>query len=115
GNEIAFAHTSFKWSNLASHKAGVTVVIVGLSTSPPAQRPLLMETEDGVAQARDVPFINAYLVPGPNVIVKKASAPSGELASMDFGNKPVDGGNLQMTSAQIVMAGFTVEQRAQWI
>lgn len=32
GYEIAFAHTSFKWSNLASNKAGVTVVIVGIST-----------------------------------------------------------------------------------
>ena len=31
GQEIAFAHTSFKWANLASHNAGVTVVIVGLS------------------------------------------------------------------------------------
>ena len=26
GHEIAFAHTSFKWANLASHNAGVTVV-----------------------------------------------------------------------------------------
>ena len=25
GHEIAFAHTSFKWANLASHNAGVTV------------------------------------------------------------------------------------------
>ena len=31
GHEIAFVHTSLKWSNLASHKAGVTVVIVGIS------------------------------------------------------------------------------------
>jgi hypothetical protein len=30
GNKIVFAHTSFKWANLASHNAGVTVVIVGL-------------------------------------------------------------------------------------
>ena len=31
GNAIAFAHTSFKWANLASHNAGVTVAIVGIS------------------------------------------------------------------------------------
>ncbi len=31
GHEITFAHTSFKWANLASHNAGVTVVIVGIS------------------------------------------------------------------------------------
>ena len=28
GQLISFAHTSFKWSNLASHNAGVTVIIV---------------------------------------------------------------------------------------
>eukprot|EP01037_Dinobryon_pediforme_P016846 gene16846-17031_t len=31
GHEVSFAHTSFKWNNLASHNAGVTVVIVGIS------------------------------------------------------------------------------------
>ena len=31
GHEIAFAHTSFKWANLASHNAGVTVAIVAIS------------------------------------------------------------------------------------
>jgi hypothetical protein len=30
-HKINFAHTSFKWSNLASNNAGVTVVIVGIS------------------------------------------------------------------------------------
>ena len=30
GLEISFAHTSFKWANLASHNAGVTVAIVGV-------------------------------------------------------------------------------------
>src|ERR1019366_415922 len=31
GHEIVFAHPSFKGANLASHNAGVTVVIVGIS------------------------------------------------------------------------------------
>ena len=31
GCEIRFAHTSFKWANLAAHNAGVTVVVLGLS------------------------------------------------------------------------------------
>ena len=35
GHEIAFAHTSFKWANLASHNAGVTVVIVGIANPAP--------------------------------------------------------------------------------
>jgi hypothetical protein len=29
GHQIFFAHTSFKWANLANHNAGVTVVITG--------------------------------------------------------------------------------------
>ncbi len=41
GHKIAFAYTSFKWANLASYNAGVTVVIVGLSNGVPLVRRLL--------------------------------------------------------------------------
>ena len=41
GHEIHFAHTSFKWANLASHNAGVTVAIVGLSNHPGRTRRLV--------------------------------------------------------------------------
>ena len=34
GHQIVFAHTSFKWTNLASNNAGVTVAIVGISSTP---------------------------------------------------------------------------------
>jgi len=30
GHQIIFAHTSFKWTNLASNNAGVIVAIVGI-------------------------------------------------------------------------------------
>jgi hypothetical protein len=33
GQSIRFAHTSFKWSNLASHNAGVIVAVVGLGSA----------------------------------------------------------------------------------
>lgn len=38
GNSISFAHTSFKWRNLAAHNAGVSVVIVGISCNANAKR-----------------------------------------------------------------------------
>jgi len=47
GHEIAFAHTSFKWANLASHNAGVTVVIVGISNHPETVRKLYTLADDG--------------------------------------------------------------------
>src|SRR5690554_6083258 len=40
GHKISFAHTNFRWSNLASNSAGVTVVIIGLTKEPPALRKL---------------------------------------------------------------------------
>lgn len=58
---IAFAHTSFKWANLASHNAGVTVVIVGLSTESNAPRFLYEQGEDGQTSVKEAaPFVRAY-------------------------------------------------------
>ena len=64
GHEIAFAHTSFKWANLASYNAGVTVVIVGISNHTSEARQLVLDADDGDSHRRDVDNINAYLVPG---------------------------------------------------
>jgi hypothetical protein len=120
GHEIAFAHTSFKWANLASHNAGVTVAIVGLGKSPNTVRRLFYE-EPGRGGAkpfttvREVANINAYLVAGANVIADKRSQPFGELAEMDFGNKPVDGGNLLLSHDEVEALGLTKVQRARFI
>jgi hypothetical protein len=46
-HEIAFAHTSFKWANLASHNAGVTVAIVGISNNAPKVRQLFSIGDSG--------------------------------------------------------------------
>ena len=76
GHEIAFAHTSFKWANLASHNAGVTVVIVGISESQARRVGSCSQLlKDGTAVERTQKNINAYLVAGPNVVVEKAMKP----------------------------------------
>ena len=94
GHEITFAHTSFKWSNLASHNAGVTVAIVGISRRPAAVRRLFSVADDGATVVRETPHINAYLVPGAHVAVDAQSEPIGQLSPMSFGNMPNDGGHL---------------------
>ncbi|MEQ1851206.1 MAG: type IIL restriction-modification enzyme MmeI, partial [Chthoniobacteraceae bacterium] len=101
GNRIAFAHTSFKWANLASHNAGVTVVIVGITRRPLSQRRLFQETSDGETVTRNVANINAYLVSGPDVIVSKAMSPLTQVSVMDFGNKADDGGHLTLRSHEL--------------
>jgi hypothetical protein len=101
GHEIAFAHTSFKWANLASHNAGVTVVIVGISNHTGKSRRLFSISDDGSNLVKDVENINAYLVAASNIIVEKAMKPLTSVSTMDFGNKADDGGHLTLSSAQI--------------
>jgi hypothetical protein len=104
GYEIAFAHTSFKWSNLASRKAGVTVVIVGISNHLSRVRRLFSVAGDGSTIVKVVDNINAYLVPAPNVIVNQLSRPLSDLEGMSFGNMPNDGGHLLLDVGQAANA-----------
>jgi hypothetical protein len=90
---ITFAHTSFKWSNLAANNAGVTVAIIGLGGAQ-SPKPTLFADADGSLLVSSVDNINAYLVAAPDIIVEpQASAPK-DRPSMFWGNKPTDGGNL---------------------
>ncbi|MFN3624587.1 MAG: class I SAM-dependent DNA methyltransferase [Hyphomicrobium sp.] len=100
GHEIAFAHTSFKWTNLASYNAGVTVVIVGISNHAGKQRHLFSDADGNGTTIKTVENINAYLVPGPNVIVGPLSRPLNGLSDMSFGNMPNDGGHLLLSAQE---------------
>ncbi|TWR88486.1 class I SAM-dependent DNA methyltransferase [Pseudomonas saxonica] len=106
GHEIAFAHTSFKWANLASHNAGVTVAIVGIARNAAKPRRLYSEGDDRQTVLREVDYINAYLVAGANVIVEAETNPFGVVSPMTNGNKPADGGHLilDLTEAEAVRA-----------
>lgn len=115
GHEISFAHVNFKWSNLASHKAGVTVVIVGISRNIGAVRRLYSTNEDGTFSAKDVSNINAYLVAAPNIIVDKAMRPLTEVSVMDFGNKADDGGHLTLLPHQLLEMKLSERTRAKFI
>ena len=98
GHEITFAHTSFRWANLASYNAGVTVIIVGISSEYKDTKSILSETENGETIKTETNYINAYLVPGSKIIVSTKSKPAGDKSIMEWGNKPTDGGNLFLTS-----------------
>lgn len=100
GIEISFAHTSFKWSNLASRNAGVTVVVIGLGRLLSNPRKIFELNESGEVISRKVSFINAYLVNGKNVIVNSASKAPHDRARMVWGNKPTDGGNFFFTQQE---------------
>ena len=98
--DIVFAHTSFKWSNLASHNAGVTVIIVGVSRGGSTQKRLFSHGGLGNSEVRLVDSINAYLIPGPRIIVESKTRAADERALMIRGNMPTDGGNLLLTETE---------------
>jgi hypothetical protein len=114
GHEIAFAHTSFKWSNLASHKAGVTVVIVGISNHAGKIRRIYSIVDDQTA-VKDVDNINAYLVAGPNLVVEKSSKTLTGLSDMTFGSKPVDGGNLLLSGDELKSLAIGDDDKERFI
>jgi hypothetical protein len=93
--EIQFAHSSFKWKNLASNNAGVTVIIIGLSKV--SARPKHLFYNETV---RECLVIGPYLVPNHKDVVTKTPDPLGPQAKMVFGNMPRDGGHLFLDSEE---------------
>lgn len=129
GHIIVFAHTSFKWANLASHNAGVTVVIVGITNKVTSKRTIFSKEDvkhdenegyksgkfEGGTIRREVSNISPYLVAAPNITVEKSSKPIGDLANMTFGNKAVDGGNLLLSTQEVEDLQLTSEQKKTYI
>jgi hypothetical protein len=93
GREIEFAHQSFKWSNLASHNAGVTVAIVGLASKSKSQKVIF---NDGIK--KECASIGPYLIANIKDPITKATKPIGAQSQMLFGNMPRDGGHLFLSN-----------------
>jgi hypothetical protein len=108
GHQISFAYRSFKWANLASNKAGVTVVIVGISAAPHAKRMLFDSDFAGVEHVKLTDNIGPYLVSGPNITVEATSGVPDERGKMIRGNMANDGGHLVLTAyaAEQIVASY---------
>jgi hypothetical protein len=113
--EIQFAHTSFRWSNLASNNAGVTVAIVCIARTSSEPKLLFELGELGEASVREGSAITPYLTFGNFVIVKNLSDPISEVAVMEFGNKPSDGGNLLVDPSDLSSLGLDAEQKKRFL
>lgn len=95
GIEIGFAHQTFKWRNNASSNAAVMCVIIGLRNSPIPYKKIF----DG-KHAAHVSNINAYLIDGPELVVRSERRSIFGLPEMLFGNMPRDGGHLILTEEE---------------
>ena len=84
GSIIRFAHTSFKWANLASHNAGVTVQIIGLTTDHGRSARLFEAPDTDSSVEKSVTNINAYIVPGPNLYIHPQSKAPADRPDMSW-------------------------------
>ena len=115
GLYISFAHTSFKWANLASHNAGVTVAIVAISNMPNQTRRLYSLNADNETVMKEVENINAYLVSGRHVDVQKATGPISGTATMVYGNVEKAGGYLSLTTDEMLGMRLSPDQQNKFV
>jgi hypothetical protein len=113
--DIDFAYQSFKWSNLASNNAGVTVIVVGLSALNLPKKRLFITDKEGNQTELTTSKIGPYLIPGSDVIVKGTTRAISNLTAMSLGNAPYDGGNLILESAELELLNLSAEDRSKWI
>ena len=112
---IDFAHRTFRWDNEAFDKAHVHCVIVGFhvagsdkcvaspkhvpigeaALSPLPPKPIF----DG-GRAIPADYINAYLLPAPDVFIENRGKPPVNFPKVTQGNKPWDGGNLILSPTE---------------
>ena len=114
-SNILFAYTSFKWANLASYNAGVTVIIVGLSSPRVGLRKIYSVGSDDVVVYRECDNINAYLVPGRNVEIQKESVSISDIASMIYGNVEKAGGYLSLTADEVAALELSPDEKERFV
>lgn len=115
GLEIGFAYTSFKWRNLASHNAGVMVVIVGLTKSKINKKVIYSSNLGKGYTSQVVNNISPYLVQGADIYVQGSAVPISGLEQMSLGNAPYDGGNLILSNREVDELGLTEDQKKRWL
>lgn len=91
--EISFAYEPFKWSNNASHNAGVMCTILGINRT--SNKKKFLFSSDSRREALN---INPYLIDAPNVLIESISKPINGLPLMCMGSNPVDGTHLVLTN-----------------
>ena len=114
-HKIAFAHTSFKWANLASHNAGVTVVVIGISKHVEKMRRLYSQGEGVNSILNKVENINQYLVAAPNIFIEQQSDSVSHFPTMGLGNVPRDNGKLLLTGSELTKLNLTKKDQERFI
>jgi len=96
--KIHFAHRTFRWSNDASGKAAVHVVIIGFADYDSISK-TIYEYDDinGNPHQVRVKNINSYLVEGKDFAILSRTKPICSIPEITYGSMANDGGNLLLS------------------
>ena len=92
---ISFAWRTFRWNNEADEMAHVHCVIIGFDKQRNDNKPNIYQEN---APTIDAKHINGYLMDAEDIFIESRTKPLGDVPSMVYGNKPVEGGNLIMAA-----------------
>mgnify|MGYP003635357757 CR=1 FL=1 len=116
GLKIRFTYPTFSWRNHAKQNAAVHVVVIGVANSDDAREKVLYKTENNDTTHRvEVKNISPYLLEGGDTLVESRSKPICAVSEMVYGNKPVDGGNLLLTTEEKNYLVSIEPNAAKWV
>lgn len=96
--EIIFAYRTFKWDSEASDKAKVHCVIIGFTRKSFLKDKYIYEASGSLKKVNN---INFYLIDGPNIAIEKRSRPLCNVAKLNKGSQPTDGGYLILNDEEV--------------
>lgn len=113
---IRFAYPTFAWKNQAKQNAAVHVVVIGVAnTADIKEKTLFRVGKDEVTFKIDAKNISPYLLEGGDTPISSRGKPICQVSEMVYGNKPVDGGYLLLTTAEKEQLLASEPQAAKWI
>jgi type I restriction-modification system DNA methylase subunit len=100
--KIHFAHRTFSWSNEAKGNAAVHCVIIGFACFDSATKIIFdYEKVKGEPHQIKAKNINPYLIDGKDIVLHPRETTICSVPKVVWGNKPVDGGNLILSDADL--------------
>ena len=113
---IHFAHRTFEWQNQAKGKAGVHVVIVGLTRKSVSKaRLFIYENVKADPSEVAVELINGFLAPGPRIFISSRNQPKQGFPAMFKGSQPTDGGHLILDESEKRALTTDCPAAAKWV
>ena len=102
GIKLHFAHRTFRWRSEARGMAHVHVVIIGFGAFDTPRKVIWDYAHDDgdKGSSRPATNISPYLFEGPDAVLPNRTHALCDVPQMRYGNKPTDGGNFLMSTAE---------------